>query len=380
MAPESIGVGIVGCGNISGTYLTNAPLFKGLAVRAVADLRPEMAEAQAKKYGVEAAALDALLARDDVNIVVNLTQPSAHASVSLAALSAGKHVFSEKPLAANFELGRTVVAEAEKRKLLLGCAPDTFLGAAGRHARKLIDDGIIGKPLSGTAFIMSHGMEHWHPDPEFFFKTGGGPVLDMGPYYISTLVNLLGPVSKVLALTSAGFAERVVTTNSPQKGKRIKVDVPTTAFALLQFVGGAQVIFGASWDVWRNSLPPLEIHGEKGSMRVPDPNFFAGAVEITEQGGDWQRHDTAHLPLGAANWPADNPALANYRALGVAELASAVRNGTPHRTNGRFALHVLEVMEAILSAGEKLSAIDITSTISQPPPFTDQEAQALRRT
>jgi predicted dehydrogenase len=379
MAPESIGVGIIGCGNISGTYLTNAPLFKGLAIRAVADLRPEMAEAQAKKYSVEAAPVDVLLARDDVGIIVNLTQPSAHASVSLAALSAGKHVFSEKPLAASFELGRTVVAEAEKRKLLVGCAPDTFLGAAGRHARQLIDAGMIGKPLSGTAFIMSHGMEHWHPDPEFFFKPGGGPVLDMGPYYISTLVNLLGPVSKVLALTSAGFPERVVTTNSPQKGKRIKVDVATTALALLQFAGGAQVMFGASWDVWRNSHLPLEIYGEKGSMRVPDPNFFAGDVEITEGGGEWQRHNTAHLPLGAANWPADTPRLANYRALGVAELASAVRNGTPHRTNGRFALHVLEVMEAILIAGQKGSAVEITSAISQPAPFTDQEAQALRQ-
>jgi predicted dehydrogenase len=379
MAPESIGVGIIGCGNISGTYLTNAPLFKGLAVRAIADLRPEIAEAQARKYGVEAAPVDALLARDDVGIVVNLTQPSAHASVSLAALAAGKHVFSEKPLAASFELGRTVVAEAEKRKLLVGCAPDTFLGAAGRHARKLIDDGVIGKPLSGAAFIMSHGMEHWHPDPEFFFKPGGGPVLDMGPYYISTLVNLLGPVSRVLALTGAGFPERLVTAEGRRKGHRIKVDVATTALALLQFAGGAQVMFGASWDVWRHSHPPLEIYGEKGSMRVPDPNFFAGEVEITDGGGEWQRHETAHLPLGAANWPADMPRLANYRALGVAELASALRSGTPHRTSGRFALHVLEVMEAILVAGEKGKPVEITSTISQPAPFTDQEAEALRR-
>jgi predicted dehydrogenase len=379
VAPDAIGVGIVGCGNISGTYLTNASLFKGLEIRAVADLRPEVAEAQARKYGVEAAPVDALLARDDVGIVVNLTQPSAHATVSLAALSAGKHVFSEKPLAVSVELGRAIVAEAEKRNLLVGCAPDTFLGAAGRHARRLVDGGAIGKPLSGTAFIMSHGMEHWHPDPEFFFKPGGGPVLDMGPYYVTALVNLLGPVSKVLSLTGTGFPERLVTAEGPKKGSRIKVEVPTSALALLQFAGGAQVVFGASWDVWRHSHPPLEIYGEKGSMRVPDPNFFAGDVEITENGGEWQRHETAHLPLGAANWPADGPRLANYRALGVAELASAVRNGTPHRTSGRLALHVLEVLEAILVAGNREAAVSIASAVDQPPPLSDQEAEALRR-
>jgi predicted dehydrogenase len=379
MKGETLGVGIVGCGNISTTYLANTPLFRGIEVRAIADLRPDVAAAQARKFGVEAVPVDALLKRDDIDIVVNLTIPAAHAEVSLAALSAGKHVFSEKPLAASVRLGRKIVAEAEKRKLRVGCAPDTFLGAAGRLARRLVDDGAIGKPLSGTAFFMTHGMEHWHPDPEFFFKPGGGPVFDMGPYYISALVNLLGPVARVTATTGAGFKHRIVTTDSPKKGARIKVEVATTAFALLQFAGGAQVFFGASWDVWRHGHPLMEIYGTKGSMRLPDPNFFGGVVEVTEEGGEWRNHDTADLPLGAINWPVASPRVANYRALAVAELAAAVRKKTRQRTGAQLALHVLEVMEAILVSGDKGRTVEIEDSAARPPAHSDADAAALLR-
>src|SRR5215211_4369256 len=208
---ESLNVGIIGCGNISGIYLQNIPAYRGITLRACADMRPEVASAQASHFGVEALSVDELLAREDIDLVVNLTIPSAHFGVSLAALSAGKHVFSEKPLAVDFEQGRRLVDEAETRGLLLGCAPDTFLGAGGRLARKLVDDGAVGRILSGTAFLMSHGMEHWHPDPEFFFKPGGGPIFDMAPYYLTALVNLIGPVRKVVSMSSIGTPERVVT-------------------------------------------------------------------------------------------------------------------------------------------------------------------------
>jgi predicted dehydrogenase len=210
-----------------------------------------------------------LLAHEDIEIVVNLTIPAAHSPVSLAVLSAGKHVFSEKPLATDLGLGRRVVEEAHSRGLLVGCAPDTFLGAGGRLARRLIDEGLVGRVLSGAAFIMSHGMEHWHPDPEFFFKPGGGPVLDMGPYYISTLVNLIGPVSRVTALTGSGFPDRLVTAEGPREGQRITVETPTSAMSLLEFAAGAHVVFGASWDVWKHSHPPIELYGTEGSLRVP---------------------------------------------------------------------------------------------------------------
>ncbi|MEE1654740.1 Gfo/Idh/MocA family oxidoreductase [Microvirga sp. CF3062] len=378
----SLNVGIIGCGNISGIYLQNIPAYHGLNLRACADMRPEVAQAQASRHGIEAMTVDQLLARDDIDLVVNLTVPAAHFGVSLAALSAGKHVFSEKPLAVDFEQGRRLVDEAEARGLHLGCAPDTFLGAGGRLARKLVDDGAIGRILSGTAFLMSHGMEHWHPDPEFFFKPGGGPILDMAPYYLSTLVNLIGPVQRVFAMSSIGFPERVVTAESPRKGHSITVETPTHVTALLEFASGAQVTFCMSWDVWKHSHPAIEIYGSEGSLRVPDPNFFGGHVEVTERGGDWRTVDSSEMPLGVPNWRSPNwapemPNKANYRALGLADLASAVLNGTPHRSSGRLGLHVLEVMHSILEGAATGQPRAITTALERPATLEDADASIL---
>jgi predicted dehydrogenase len=374
---KAVGVGLIGCGNISSIYLTNIPHSPALKLKAVADMRPEVAEAQGKKFGVEAVPVDALLARDDIGIVVNLTIPAAHSAVSLAALAAGKNVFSEKPLATDLALGRKIIEEAEARGLMVGCAPDTFLGAGCRLARRMIDEGRIGKPLWGTAFVVSHGMEHWHPDPEFFFKPGGGPVLDMGPYYITTLVNLLGPVARVQAVTDMGFSERLVSAEGPRKGHRIKVETPTTALSLLEFASGARIMFGASWDVWKHSHPPLEIYGTEGSLRVPDPNFFGGIVEVTQKGGDWVAHDSSSMALGAVNWPADSPRHANYRALGVAEMGAALRAGKRNHASGRLALHALEVMSAMLEAGASGKPVTISEPVERPPVLEEAEAAKL---
>ncbi|WP_134499222.1 Gfo/Idh/MocA family protein [Microvirga pakistanensis] len=380
---DTLNVGIVGCGNISGIYLQNILAYRGLSLRACADMRPEVAQAQAGRHEIEALSVDALLGRDDIDLVVNLTIPSAHFGVSLAALSAGKHVFSEKPLAVDFEQGRRLVDEAEARGLHLGCAPDTFLGAGGRLARQLIDGGAVGRILSGTAFLMSHGMEHWHPDPEFFFKPGGGPILDMAPYYLSTLVNLIGPVKRVVSMSSIGFPERIVTTEtSPRKGERIAVETPTHVMALLEFASGAQVTFCMSWDVWKHGHPAIELYGTEGSLRVPDPNFFGGDVEITERGGDWQVRNSGEMPLGAPNWRSPNwapevPSKANYRALGLADLASAVLQGTPHRSSGRLGLHVLEIMHSILEGAATGQPKAITTTLERPAALADGDAAGL---
>ncbi len=369
---DEIGVGIIGCGNISTIYLTNLPHAPGVKVRACADARPEVAAAQGKKFGIPAMPVDALLARDDIQFVVNLTVPAAHGAVSLAALSAGKHVFSEKPLADDVELGRKVVAEAESRKLMVGCAPDTFLGAGGRLSRKLLDDGAVGRILSGTAFLMSHGMEHWHPDPEFFFKKGGGPVLDVGVYYITALVNLLGPVARVHSATSTGFPERVVTSQGPRKGYRIKVETPTTCLALLEFASGALLTFAATWDVWKHSHPPIELYGTEGTLRVPDPNFYGGVVETSARNGDWVAHDSQKLPLGRPNWPANAPRQANYRALGIADMIAAHRNGRSYHASGRLALHVLDVMEAVVNGGSATLA-----PATRPDVFAESDAASV---
>jgi len=341
-------------------------------VRACADARPENARRQAEKFGIDATSVEALMARDDIDLVVNLTVPAAHAAVSLAALAAGKHVFSEKPLAVDVENGRRIVAAAEERRLLIGCAPDTFLGAGGRLARRLIDEGEIGTVLFGTAFVMSHGMEHWHPDPEFFFKPGGGPVFDVGPYYLTMLVNLLGPVARIRAATGTGFAERIVTAEGPRKGSRIAVETPTTALALLEFAAGPNIVFGASWDVWKHSHPHIELYGTEGSLRLPDPNFYGGVLETAKRGGRWRRRRTEVMPLGAVNWPAEAPREANHRGAGVADMVAAIRGGRPRHASGRLALHVLEVMQAIVSAG------DVTVTaVERPPALGEDDAANL---
>lgn len=379
-----IGVGIVGCGNISTIYMLNMPKFTGLRLVACADARPEAAQAQAAKFGIEALTIDTLFARQDIGIVVNLTTPNAHFEVSRAAIAAGKHVFGEKPICVEAVHARTLVEDSTRRGVKIGCAPDTFLGAGGRLAREIVDSGKIGKVLSGSCFLMSHGMEHWHPDPEFFFKPGGGPILDMAPYYLSALVNLLGPVARVRARSSIGFAERTVTSQGARNGQKIKVETPTTVMALVEFVSGADIVFTMSWDVWKHGHPPIELYGSEGSLRVPDPNFFGGSVEYTQRGGDWIVADSAEKPFGKPNWRSPNwaanmPDRANYRCLGIAELASAATKGTPHRASGALASHVLDAMHAILDAGRTGNVVEIPSRVERPATLSDAEAAALWR-
>ena len=380
---KPLNVGIIGCGNISTIYMTNMPLYAGIKLRACADINPAASKAQSEKFGVEAMSIEALLKSKEIDIIVNLTVPNAHFAVSFAALKAGKHVFSEKPLCVSLADGRRLVAEADKRRLRIGCAPDTFIGAGGRLARELIDKKKVGKILSGSAFLMSHGMEHWHPDPEFFFKPGGGPILDMAPYYLAALVNLIGPVARVQARAGAGFTHRTVTAKGPRTGHRIKVETPTNVMALVSFVCGAEIVFTMSWDVWRHGHPPIELYGTEGSIRVPDPNFFGDTVETTEKGGDWQVHDASGKPFGkpnwrSPNWPPDLPDRANYRCLGIAEMASAISRGTPHRASGALALHVLEVMHAMLGAGTKGGGAAIRSRVGRPAALSDAQAEKLR--
>ena len=376
-ASASLRVGIVGCGTIADIYVTNMPRFRDLAPRACADLRPEAADAVARKAGIDAVPVDTLLADPDIDVVLNLTVPNAHAEVTGAALAAGKHVYSEKPLAVTAAEARRLVAEAERLDLRLGMAPDTILGAGQRISRSLIDDGDIGRVVAGTAYFLSPGMESWHPNPAFFFKPGGGPVLDMGPYYLTALVNLIGPVARVAALDTAGHAERVVAADSPHKGERIAVEVPTTALALLDFASGARVVFGTSWDVRAHGQRPLELYGTAASLRPPDPNFMGGMVQVADAKDAWTDIDPADRPFGAPNWPADAPRLANDRGLGLAEMAAAIRAGRPHRLDGRLGLHVLEVAEAIAASARDGRFVDIASTVDRPPAMTDADAAAL---
>ncbi len=372
-----LGIGVVGCGNISMTYLRNAALFGGVELRACADLAPELAQRRASEYGIRAQSVEALLGADDIDIILNLTVPNAHFEVSMAALAAGKHVFTEKPLATTAERGRCLVDEAKRRNLALGSAPDTFLGAAGRLARRLLDEGQIGDVVTGTAFMMGRGMEHWHPNPAFYYQPGGGPVLDMAPYYLTMLVHLLGSVARVAAMGRTGSPERLITAEGPLKGTRFAVGTPTSVMALLEFESGPVITLGMSWDVYRHSIPPIELHGTAGSLRLPDPDTFGGTLALSHAGADWQHLPTAETLHGQNNWPFAHPDRANYRMLGVAELVRAVAEGRTPRASGALALHVLDVMEAVLDAAVSGGSRTIAVGVERPQPLTEAEASSL---
>jgi predicted dehydrogenase len=362
-------IGIIGCGVISDAYLNGAGRSKLIRVKSVADLRPEVAKEKAKAFDVQAATPDALLADPEIDIVVNLTVPLAHAAVNHDIISAGKHVYSEKPLTATFTEAERVLKEARARGVRVGGAPDTFLGASHQACRRAIDAGRIGRPFGGAATVLSHGMEHWHPNPGFFFKRGGGPILDLGPYYVTQLVNLLGPVARVAA--QAGTVNPVRTISSePLKGQKIEVEVPTTATALLTFENGATVTLSASWDVWKHRRLPFEIYGVDGSILVPDPNFFGGVPQISVAGAEWEDLEISAHPFGINNRKTRAGLdVADYRIIGLLDMAAAIRDGRPHRACGGMAAHVLEVLEAILRASDEKSWVEVQTSCERPAPL-----------
>lgn len=373
---DILGVGIIGCGNISTTYLKLAPLFKGLEIRACADLNLDAAKARAKEFSVEAQTVEELLNNDKIDIVVNLTIPEAHFPVSMQILEAGKHVYSEKPLVLSLEEGKQLRDLAAQKGLHVGCTPDTFLGGAHQLAREKIDQGLIGNVIAGTCHVMSHGMEHWHPNPDFFFKPGAGPVLDIGPYYIANLINLLGPVKRVAALTSSGSATRTIA-NGPRNGEEIPVTTPTTIHALLEFANGATITLGSSWDVWAHKHDHMELYGSEGSLFLPDPNFFGGDVRHAGKDGEIKSLASWDHPFSIENEPHGNGKMANYRTAGLADMALAIAQGRDHRCSLERTLHGVDVMVSILKSGETGSFIELSTTCTRPDALGIAEAQAL---
>jgi predicted dehydrogenase len=354
---KPVGIGIIGCGVISGAYLKAAKDFPILDVRGLADAVPKAAKARAAEFGLKAVSVDDLLADPKIEIVLNLTVPKAHVEVGLKALEAGKHVYSEKPLGVRFRDGKRLVARAMKKGLRVGSAPDTFLGGAHQTCRKLIDAGKIGDPVGGTAFFMCPGHERWHPAPAFYYEAGGGPMLDMGPYYITDLVNLLGPVARVSGMTSMLRKTRTIT-SKPLKGKTIPVEVPTHVTGGLEFASGAIVQIGMSFDVSAHRHAPIEIYGTKGTLAVPDPNWFGGEIEFAAAKDKWRKLKT-DMPYTDGN----------YRSIGIADMAHAIRSNRPHRANGELALHVLEVMEALDRSSRVGRSIAIATRPERPAPL-----------
>ena len=373
---RKLGVGVIGCGNISKTYFARAPEFKGIEMRACADINMEAAKARAKEFKLRVETVEGLLASKDIDIVVNLTVPAVHYEVSKQAIDAGKHVYSEKPFVLAIKDGLDLKKRAEKKGVRIGSAPDTFLGGSHQLARHLIDTGKLGKITSGTCHVMSHGMEHWHPNPDFFFQPGGGPILDLGPYYIANLVQLIGPVKRVAALTSIPARERTIS-SKPRAGEKIPVTTPTTILALMEFENRAVFTFNASWDVWDNGHSPMELYGEAGTIHMPDPNFFGGELRYTKGQQPVKTLPKWDHPFSRANEKHAHGMMANYRTAGLADMALAIMQGRPHRCSLELANHVIDVMTGILKSGETKKFVEMQTTCERPEPLGPAAARGL---
>ncbi|MEP5759260.1 MAG: Gfo/Idh/MocA family oxidoreductase [Litoreibacter sp.] len=370
---NTLGVGIIGCGNISTTYFDFAPLFRGLEIHACADMNMDAAHARATEYGVTAYDVAGLLAAPEVDIVLNLTIPDAHAPITMQALEVGKHVYSEKPLVLSIEDGRAMRDLADRKGLRVGCAPDTFLGGAHQLARAAVDEGRIGSITAGTAHVMGHGMEHWHPNPDFFYAPGGGPILDIGPYYIANLINILGPVSRVGALTSSAYKERTIS-STERAGETVPVLTPTNIHALLEFTNGTTITLSTSWDVWSHRHSHMELYGTEGTLFLPDPNFFGGDVECSIRDEEPVKIDPGDHPFGIPN---QGDSQANYRTAGLADMALALMEGRDHRCSLERTLHGVDVMTSILKSGETGSFIDLQTTCTRPDALGPEAARGL---
>ncbi|HEY4026677.1 MAG TPA: Gfo/Idh/MocA family oxidoreductase [Candidatus Dormibacteraeota bacterium] len=357
-------VGVIGCGTVSEVYLRNLTASPEVDVVACADLIPERAEARAAEFGVGRACTQAELLKDPgIDLVVNLTVPSAHFEITRAALRMGKHVWTEKPLGVDREQGAALLREAEEHGLLLGCAPDTVLGAGLQTSRRLIDDGLIGQPVAGTACLMTRGPERWHPDPAFLYQPGAGPLWDVGIYYVAALVSLLGPVRRVTAFGRRLYPERVIG-SGPLVGQTFSVGTDTYVTCILQFASGALVNLIAAFGVWGADLPKLQLYAPGGVVNLPDPNTFGGPITANLYSDDAGWRD---VPLAYDH----TAACRNCRGIGVVDMVQAAAEGRPPRASGVMAYHVLDVMQAVTesSAGER--HVEVASTCERPLPLPD---------
>jgi len=357
---DRVKIGIIGCGNISAAYLRTVKAFPVLDCVALADMFPERAAARAEEFGVgRGCTMEELLADPEIQIVVNLTTPQSHTPVNLAALEAGKNVYTEKPLAVAREDGARVLAFAAEKGLRVGSAPGTFLGGGLQTCRKLIDDGVIGQPVAASAFMMGHGHESWHPDPAYYYKVGAGPMFDMGPYYLTALTTLLGPVKRISGLAGIQIGERTIT-SQPKYGEKIIVETPDHVTGLLEFASGAIGTIITTFATWHSQLPRIEIYGTEATLSVPDPNTLGGPVAIAHAG----KREFEDVPLSHGHFDR-----VNMWGIGVVDMAYAILHDRPHRATGRQAYHVLDLMNGFLESSESSSYYETVTTMERPAPL-----------
>ena len=370
-------IGVIGCGNISDTYFKSQNLYNNFKVIACADINLEASRESAKKFGIQFQSVEDLLTNQNIDLIVNLTIPSVHKEIILKTLNSNKHSFSEKPLALNYKDGLEIKNLAINKDLYVGCAPDTFLGAVGQKARELIEQNRIGSPKLGSFNIMSHGMEHWHPNPDFFFKPGAGPVFDLGVYYITQLVNLLGPVKSIISTSSTIETERTIL-SQPRNGEKITVETPTTLMGILEFKNSTKIQYFCSWDVWKHMHNNIEIYGLEGSIVLPDPNFFGGNLLISKKDEKWETINTESMLLGVPNQDDHGVMRANYRGIGLSDMISNINNMESPRCSIDLSLHVLEIMEGILAAAKTKQKYILQSSCDQPKLLSETEINKLK--
>ena len=379
-------VGLIGCGHINETYFRAHEYFNNFKIIKCADIKESAAKNCANVYNIESVSIDDLLADNQIEVVLNLTNPQSHYEVTKKTLLAGKHSYCEKPLATKFENGQELVNLAKEKNLYLGNAPDAFLGAGNQKSRQLIDSGLVGDIKLGNAIFAFPGVQSYHPDPEpWFQKNGGGPVFDMGPYYLTALVNLLGPAKYVKgrALTISEFREIGI---GPKKGKKIKVESPTTYMATIQFHNSAIIQITLSFDVINHQRNHIELYGTKGSIIVPDPNMFGGSVFISVNPGPegkWGEHQTENMKLGKINIknPSgrlnESPTNANYRGIGLSEMLYCIENKKKHRCSGELSLHVLDIIDSTMQAAISKTHKEMRTTCKKPEFFPEEEIKKI---
>lgn len=373
-------VGVIGCGNIADTYFKNSKqYFNNFEITVCADIDEGASKKFADKYGVRQLSVDDLLADQEIELIINLTIPNVHYDVSKLILKSKKHSYSEKPLSIEFDNGKKLNDLAKKNNVYVGCAPDTFLGAGIQTARRILDDNKIGNIHLGSISMAVPGHEMWHPNPDFYYQYGGGPILDMGPYYFSALVNLLGPVVSVCSKIKTIYKERIIGSGI-RKGEKIKVKIPTSIISHLEFKSGTFIDAFFSFDIWNHKKNHIELYGDQGSINIPDPNMFGGEVLVcSKRGGEWKTILTNHMNLGKYNIEIiteknqEKSIIANYRGIGVSEMIDSINRGKKNRCSGELSLHVLDIMDSILLSGKTDKKVMLRGDCEQPEYFSEEE-------
>ena len=376
-------IGLIGCGNIAETYFRAQDYFNNINFIACSDKLPEAANKCGEQYNIKTLSVDEILNDSDVDVILNLTIPQAHFEVSKLALEAGKHVYSEKPMSIKYDEAKELLEIANKKNLYFGNAPDTFLGGGGQTSRQFVDKGEIGKILTGNFIFAFPGVQEFHPNPESWFESGGGPVIDMGPYFFTTLVNLLGPAKNVRA-RGKKFSSKREYLVGPKKGKTFDVEISTSVMLDIEFENETIIQGFISFDVQNHMRNHIELYGSHGSIIVPDPNMFGGPVIISKElGSDWIKHSVEDKPLGKTNIinhsgrSNEAPKQSNYRGVGLSEMIYSIENKIEHRCNGELALHVLDIIESVILSSDMKEEVNLRSTCKRSKFFDDAEIKKL---